>query len=345
MNILVLGGTGVISRAIVNLLLEKRHSVTVFNRGQKSLSFKGSVRQITGDRMDRTDFESRMQKESFDAVIDLICFNEADARSTIAAFKDNTDQIVICSSVAAYKRPYQSIPTVESAESLYDDPSFVYAFDKAQVERYLNEEIQTHQRPVTIIRPSLTYGPGAANIGILRQNFGIVDRIRKKKPLVMFGDASTPWSFTFAPDLAKAFVGVLGNPQTHGHAYHACSEERCRWEDLYLEFGKIVGVEPHIVHISSELLCAADPDLFSHLFLEKTFPGLFDNSKIRSVVPDFRCDISLHDGIKMIVNWFEEESIQVDPVKDAMEDRLVELYAGWKDQMHSFSANDEEEND
>lgn len=337
MNVLVLGGTGVISRAIVNLLLEKEHTVTVFNRGNRTLSFNGPVRQITGDRADRTDFQSRMQKESFDAVIDMICFNEADARSTAAAFRDNTDQIVICSSVAAYKRPYQSIPTVESSEFLYDDPAFVYAFDKAQVERYFNEKIQSQRLPVTIIRPSLTYGPGAANIGILRQNFGIIDRIRKQKPLVMFGDGSTPWSFTFAPDLAKAFVGVLGNPQTHGQAYHACSEERCRWEDLYLEFGKIVGVEPQIVHISSELLCSANPDLFSHLYLEKTFPGLFDNSKIRGVVPEFKCEISLHDGIKMIVDWFEKDANQVDPEKDAMEDRLVELYDGWKSQMQSFS--------
>ena len=142
MNVLVLGGTGVISRAIVNLLLKKEHKVTVFNRGSRTLSFEGPVRQITGDRGDRSDFESRMRQESFDAVIDMICFNEADARSTVAAFKDNSAQIVVCSSVAAYKRPYNSVPTVESAESLYDDPTFGYALDKAQVERYLQEEIR-----------------------------------------------------------------------------------------------------------------------------------------------------------------------------------------------------------
>ena len=338
MNVLILGGTGVISRAIVDLLLEKEHTVTIFNRGNRTLSFSGSVRHITGDREDRADFESRMRQESFDAVIDMICFNEADARSTVAAFKDNTDQIVICSSVAAYRRHCNSVPTVESAESLCDDPTFTYAFDKAQVERYLEEEVRSQQLPITIIRPSLTYGPGAANIGVLRQNFGIVDRIRKQKPLVMFGDGSTPWSFTFASDLAKAFVGVLGNSQSHGQAYHACSEQRCRWEDLYLEFGKVVGMEPHIVHIPSELLCAANPDLFSHLYFEKTFPGLFDNSKIRGAVPDFRCDISLHDGIKMMVDWFEQQANQVDAEKDAMEDRLVELHAGWKSQMQEFSA-------
>jgi len=338
MNVLVLGGTGVISRAIVNLLLEKEHNVTVFNRGSRALSFKGPVRQITGDRSNRLDFESRMRQESFDAAIDMICFTEADARSTIAAFKDNTGQIVVCSSVAAYKRPYNSVPTVESAESLYDDPTFTYAFDKAQVERYLQKEIDSQQLPITIIRPSLTYGPGAANIGVLRQNFGIIDRIKKQKPLVMFGDGSTPWSFTFTPDLAKAFVGVLGNPQTYGQAYHACSEQRCRWEDLYLEFGRVLGIEPHIIHIPSELLCLANPDLFSHLYFEKTFSGLFDNSKIRSAVPDFKCDISLHEGLKIMADWFEQEANQVDPEKDTMEDRLVELHAGWKSQMQSFSA-------
>jgi nucleoside-diphosphate-sugar epimerase len=234
-------------------------------------------------------------------------------------------------------RPYRTVPTVESAESLYDDPSFAYAYHKAEAERVFGQAIRAQQLPVTIIRPSLTYGEGAANIGVLRQNYGIVDRIRKGKPLVMFGDGTTPWSFTFAPDLAKAFVGVLGNPHTYGQAYHACSEERCRWEDLYLEFGKVLGIEPQIVHIPSELLRIADPGLFSHLYLEKSFPGLFCNGKIKSVVPDFVCDISLHDGLQMMVEWFEREANQVDPVKDAMEDRLVELHAGWKREMQAFS--------
>jgi nucleoside-diphosphate-sugar epimerase len=337
MNVLVLGGTGVISRAIVRRLLDHDHDVTLFNRGHRRLEFSGEVRQITGDRQDRAGFESRMQQESFDAVIDMICFNGADARSTIAAFQGRTGQIVVCSSVAAYQRPYRTIPTVESAESLYDDPTFAYAFHKAEAERVFDQAIRSQQLPVTIIRPSLTYGEGAANIGVLRQNYGIVERIRKGKPLVMFGDGNTPWSFTFAPDLAKAFVGVLGNPHTCGQAYHACSEERCRWEDLYLGFGKVLGIAPQIVHIPSELLRIADPDLFTHLYLEKSFAGLFDNAKIKSAVPGFGCDISLQDGLQMMVDWFEREANQVDPLKDAMEDRLVELHAGWRSQMQALS--------
>lgn len=333
MNVLVLGGTGVISREIVKLLITQQHEVTLYNRGSRDLQFPKGVRLMSGDRLEREQFESAMRSERFDAVIDMICFNEADARSTVAAFGDSGAHIVICSSVAAYKRPYRSIPTVESAEELYDDPTFPYAFDKAEVERYMNRVIAERQLPITMIRPSLTFGPGAANMGVLRQNYGIIDRIRKGKPLVMFGDGSTAFSFTFTPDLAKAFVGVLGNEKTYGEAYHVCSEERSRWEDLYLTFGSVLGSEVKIVHIPSELLMAAKPDLFSHLFFEKTYPGLFDNAKIRRVLPDFKCDIDLREGVKMMVAWFEKEANQVDREKDALEDRLVELHAHWKTQM------------
>lgn len=86
MKVLVLGGTGVISREIVKFLVAERHEVTLYNRGSRNLSFPAGVRQITGDRMDRQNFESAMRGERFDAVIDMICFNEADARSTVAAF-------------------------------------------------------------------------------------------------------------------------------------------------------------------------------------------------------------------------------------------------------------------
>lgn len=326
MKVLILGGTGVISREIVKQMLAKGHEVAVFNRGSKDMHFGGEVEKLNGDRMNRPEFEATMMKTRYDAVIDMICFNAEDARSTVRAFAGKTGHIIVTSSVAAYKRPYQSVPTVESKEILWEDPIFGYAFHKAEAERVLWKSIKEDHLPITIIRPSLTYGPGAANIGILRQNYGIVDRIRRGKPLVMFGDGTTSWSFTFAPDLAKGYVGIAGNPKTFGEDYQISSEERCVWDDLYLEFGRLVGKTPVIVHIPSELLRKAAPNICSHLYFEKTYAGLFDNSKLRSVVPDFKADISLHNGLKTILDWYEAEAHTVEPEKDALEDRLAELY-------------------
>jgi nucleoside-diphosphate-sugar epimerase len=326
MKVLVLGGTGVISRAIVERLLEKNYEVTVFNRGKRNLLFSGEVEQIVGDKTDRPEFEKTMKKLKFDSVIDMLCFNEEDAKSTVRAFKDNAGQIIITSSVAAYKRPYHTVPTVEESEELWDNPEFQYAFQKAEMERYLHTVIKEKKLPITIIRPSLTYGPGAANIGILRQNYGIIDRIKKGKPLVMFGDGSTSWNFTFAPDLARGYAELAGNKNAYGQVYHITNEDRHIWEDLYLEFGRIVGKEPVIIHIPSELLYKTAPNLCNHLYFEKTFAGLFDNSKIKKDAPLFKTEISLHTGLSSIADWFEREANTIDPEKEALEDKLVNAY-------------------
>ena len=119
-----------------------------------------------------------MRRESFDAVIDMICFNEADARSTVAAFKDNSAQIVICSSVAAYKRP-------TGVFQRWNRPSrslMIRALTMPGTRHRWSvtwEKNRSQQLPVTIIRPSLTYGPGAANMGVLRQNYGIIEPYQK----------------------------------------------------------------------------------------------------------------------------------------------------------------------
>jgi nucleoside-diphosphate-sugar epimerase len=267
-----------------------------------------------------------LQQESFDVVIDMICFSEPDALSTLETFRDRVQQIIVCSSVAAYKRPYQTVPVREDAESLWEDPIFPYAFHKAAVDRTLQAMIRDHGLPITIIRPSLTFGAGAASFGVLRQNYGVVERIRNGKPMLMFGDGSNPWSFTFAPDLAKAFVGAVGNPRTFGQHYHATNEERTMWKDLYLEIGKILGKEVHLFNLPSQVLYHAAPNLCAHLYLEKTFVGLFDNSKIRRDIPEFEPTISLNQGLRSLISWFEAESRAIDPEKDALEDKLFEVH-------------------
>ncbi|MFT4171072.1 MAG: NAD-dependent epimerase/dehydratase family protein [Rhodocyclaceae bacterium] len=321
MKVLILGGTGQISRAIVPLLQAKQHEVTLFNRGQRTVPPPG-VRVIVGDRADREGFRTRMQAENFDVVIDMIAFTEEDARSTVDTFGGRVAQIIVCSSSSAYARPYRTVPIREDAEVLCDDPSFPYSYNKAQIERYLQALMREQGLPITLIRPSLTFGPGAMGFGVLRQNYGVIDRLRRGKPLVMFGDGLTPWSFTFAPDLAVAFAGAVGNPATYGQHYHATNETPTVWRDLYLEAGRVLGVEPRLFYLPAQVLHRAAPNLCAHLLFEKSYPGLFDNSKIRRDIPEFAPRIGLHEGLATLFTWFEAEAPTIDPEKDALEDRL-----------------------
>jgi nucleoside-diphosphate-sugar epimerase len=334
-KVLVLGGTGVISRSIVELALAEGHEVTIFNRGSKSL-FSNDVKCILGDKSNQEQFRELMSRQQFDAVIDMISFAAADVEFTLDALKGRTGQFIVCSSTAAYKRPYHTVPTVEDAEELCESQAFPYAYHKADMERYLKGVSTTEQAPITIIRPSLTYGIGGSNLGVLRQNYNIVHRIRSGKPLVMFGDGTIPWSFSFAPDVAKAFVGAIGNDRMYGQSYHATSEEVHIWKDLYLEFGNLLGAEPKLVHMSSEVLHEANPGLFAHLYYEKCYSGLFDNSKLKRDLPGYKASISLAQGLKMMLEWYESANLAIDMDKERMEDRLVDLHARFCEQLRSL---------
>lgn len=336
MNVLILGGTGVISRCIAERLLLNGHEPVLFNRGSRKLALAKEVETIVGDKADRELFARLMAGRRFDAVIDMISFNREDAKQTVETLRGSTAQIIMCSSTAAYKRPFHTLPVREDEEELFDSPAFPYAYHKAELERYLRQVIADGAVPVTIIRPSLTYGIGGANLGVLRQNSNIVHRIKSGKPLVMFGDGTTPWSFSFAPDVAKAFAGAVGNPATFGQTYHATSEELHIWRELYMEFGKLLGIEPHIVYLGTDLLKQANPALFDHLYYEKSYPGVFDNTKIKRDIPSFEARTTLSEGLSMMLSWYEQEGMPFDAEKDALEDRLAGLHQRWSDELRSL---------
>jgi nucleoside-diphosphate-sugar epimerase len=201
MNVLVLGGTGVISTAIVNRLHDQSHQVTVFNRGQRPIRYRNQAEQITGDKKDPAGFRSLLASRRFDAVIDMISYNPDDAALTLE-LADRVGHFVFTSTVATYKRPLRNVPIRETSELFDTDEISPYGYHKARMEAFLREKMNTI--PITIIRPSLTYGIGCRNVGIMRNNYGIIERLRQKKPIVVFGDGTNPWAFTFAPDLAKA---------------------------------------------------------------------------------------------------------------------------------------------
>ncbi|MDL2229679.1 NAD-dependent epimerase/dehydratase family protein [Treponema sp. OttesenSCG-928-L16] len=326
MDVLVIGGTGVISTEIVNRLFGDSCRVTVFNRGLRAIRYRAEPELLRGDKNDRASFIDTFRNRNFDAVIDMISYNPEDAALTLNALQDRAGHFIFTSTVAAYKRPLRTIPIRES-DPLFDTPVVPYGYHKAQMERFLAEKM-AGGIPITIIRPSLTYGIGCANIGVMRNNYGIVRRIREKKPIVVFGDGTNPWSWTFAPDLAKAYSGVLCRPACFGQAYHAVNDERRMWDDLYLEFGRLIGEEPRLIHISTEMLMAAAPDVFSHVREEKMYAGIYDSTKINRDVPEFVCSYKLKDIIGAVYEWYTRDAgaRAIDEQKDLLEDSIAEKY-------------------
>lgn len=326
MRICVLGGTGVISRAIVQAGLDRGHDMTIVNRGKRNVTFSKPVHTVVADKTDKVAFAKAMEHEHFDAVIDMICYDEHDAQHTVSVFGDKAKRLLFTSSSAAYEKPFRSLPVREDCENLTTSNEFPYGLKKANMERYLATVMQEGRIPVTIIRPSLTFGEGCANLGVLRQNANIVRRIQQGKRLVIPGDGTAPWSFTFAPDMGRAYIMALETPATKNKTYHVCNTENTMFKDLYLTVGRVLGKEVRFAYLPTDVLYAKDPDLFAHFKFEKQYPHRFCTEKFQSDVPDFKVEINLEKGISHMIRWWKESGYPFDEDKDRKEDELVALY-------------------
>lgn len=323
MKILIIGGTGNISREITRQAAQSGHEVYLFNRGQrKDADTSMATEVIYGDRKVPGELKEKLRNLEFDAVIDMISFNASDAKTTLDAIDGRTGHIIFTSSCAVYEVPPRSIPISEDGALLRTDNTFPYGFEKANMERYLRS--RATQARITIVRPSLTFGIGCANIGILRQNANIARRILDGKPLLMMGDGTNPWTFTFSPDLAKAYVMSLNNPAVFGKTFHITSGFVNIWEDLYTTVGEILDKRPRIIHAPSEMLNAIDSSLFGHLELEKKYFGIFDCSNFRKSVPEWEPEYDLRKGMEMICRWWKDNGYPYDEDKDRLETLICE---------------------
>ncbi len=326
MKVLVIGGTGVISSRIVDSLVKRDDSVTIVNRGKTADRNRTDVTVRIADRKDTKAFKEACCAEFYDVVIDMICFDMEDARQTVELFKNRAEQIIICSTVSVYKRPYVTLPVEEDAERLMDDPIFPYSYNKAHMEQYLLDEYRQNGLPITIVRPSLTFGEGTRNLGTFRQNYTIIERMKAGKPLVVFGDGHHPWTYSFAPDVADAIVSLTGIEGAIGEAFHVTSEEHRVWEDLYREFGKLIGVEPKLVYVPAKTLFESNPDLCAHLFFEKSYAGAFSNEKRHALVgKKIPCKYDLASGVKLVYESWLKDNLAADQEKDRYEDAWVDL--------------------
>ncbi|MEA4932597.1 MAG: NAD-dependent epimerase/dehydratase family protein [Lawsonibacter sp.] len=337
MKILVLGGTGVISRQIVKQAVEKGYDVTIFNRGSRELPECAGAQVVLGDRK-AADFADKFAGENYDTVIDMICFNENDARQTVEVFGGKAKQIIVTSSIAAYDRPYHSYPIREETEHLRTDPAFAYGYKKALLDGYLQSQMHHHPAAITVIRPSLTFGPGAANFGMLRQNRNLVRRIKEGKPVVMVGEGVIPRNFTFARDLAQAFVLACCNENTYNDVFHVTNSEIVMWEDLYRAAGKAVGKEPNMAYISSHLLREFMPSVCEHLNFEKVHFSVFSTEKFRRAVPEFNPTVGVDEGVKELVDWWESTDFPYDEERDALEDAVCGAYSKFEQTLVALTA-------
>jgi nucleoside-diphosphate-sugar epimerase len=321
MKVLFIGGTGVISSACTALAVERGIDITMLNRGRTKRPIPEGVKTFIGDFADPKVSET-LSDQTWDAVVDWIAYTPDHIQRDIRLFHGRTSQYVFISSASAYQTPPASLPVTES--TLLDNQYWVYSQEKIACESALVQAYRDGKFPMTIIRPSHTYD---RTMVPLMGRYTALHRMRQGRKVIVPGDGTSLWTLTHHKDFAKGFVPLLGHAGTIGEAIHITSDEWLSWNQIYETLAQAIGVKPQLVHVPSRLIASFDSEIGVGLLGDKSNSMIFDNSKVKRLVPDFACTIPFSMGAREIVDWYADLTNQVvDDDLDSLMDRIILAY-------------------
>lgn len=321
-DILIVGGTGVISAAAAEHAVGLGHRVTILNRGSSvEHPPPEGVQVLHADIRDAAAVRDVLRGREFDAVADFLTFSPEQAAAAVEQFAGRTGQYVFVSSASAYQKPPARLPIVESDP--LDNPFWQYSRSKIACEELFQRAFHDADFPVTVVRPSHTYD--RTRIALLG-GWTNVHRMRAGLPVVVHGDGTSLWTLTHSRDFAIGFAGLLGNPRAVGESYTITSDEFLPWDQVYRLYAQAAGApEPELVHVASETIAAHDPDLGPALLGDRAHSVIFDNARIKALVPAFRAAIPFAEGAAESVRWHDSHPAlqHVDGRFMALTERLI----------------------
>jgi nucleoside-diphosphate-sugar epimerase len=324
-RILFLGGNGTISASCTRELLARGDDVSHLTRGIGSTRAPiDGVRSLIGDAGDAASVRAALGTTDFDVVVNFRAFRPEQVAADIETFAGRTGHYVFISSASAYAKPVAALPIVESTP--LRNPFWQYSRDKIACEDLLVAAFRDSGFPMTIVRPSHTYDGGLIP---LEGGWTTLDRMRRGAPVVIHGDGTSLWTLTHSRDFARAFAGLLGNPHALGAPVHITGDETLTWDAIAHLLAAALGVEARLVHVASETIARVMPDLGAGLLGDKAHSVVFDNARVKSLVPGWTATIPFADGAREIVDWHLADPRRQTVLPELNEgfDRLVALAA------------------
>jgi len=324
LRVLFIGGSGVISSACSRAAVEAGLELFVLNRGTSTVRpLPPGARRLQADIREPGSVLQAIKDLEFDSVTDWVAFTPDQVRTDLELFGGRTGQYVFISSASAYQTPPARMPVTESTP--LRNPFLQYSRDKIACEDLLVAAYRDRGFPATIVRPSHTYDQ---TVVPLKGGWTALGRMLAGKPVIVHGDGTSLWTMTHHDDFARAFVPLLGHPRTLGDAIHITSDDVLTWNQITQTMAAALGVTARVVHVPSDAIAAAEPEWGAGLLGDKAHSMVFDNTKIRSLVPGWRAVIPFEQGAREIADWYlADPARQVTDVGlDAVMDKLA---AAW----------------
>lgn len=336
MKVLFIGGTGTISMGITRQLLDQGAELYLLNRGNRKSEELAKAHWICADINDEENVRIKLEGMTFDVVADFIAFEPEQVKRDYRLFAGKTKQYMFISSASAYQKPLSDYRITEGTP--LSNPFWEYSRNKIACEDYLMQQYRQEGFPITIIRPSHTYDERSIPLGVHGRNgsWQVAKRMLEGKPVIIHGDGTSLWTMTHNSDFAKGFIGLMGNLHAIGEAVQITSDESLTWNQIYRAIADALGVSLKPYYVPSDFLAkCGDYDFLGGLIGDKANSVVFDNSKLKRLVPSFCATKRYDEGIKETVAYIlEHPQLQrEDEPFDIWCDHIIEVMDNAAEQM------------
>ena len=327
---LFIGGTGTISSAIVRELSQRTEwEVWLLNRGNRADRVPANVHQIICDISNEDDARKKLSGMEFDVVNEFIGFTLPQVERDYRLFAGKTKQYIYISSASAYNKPSASYVITEG--TTLANPHWEYSRNKIACEEFLMKQYREKGFPVTIVRPSHTYDERNIPLGVHGKNgfYQVIKRMQEGKPVIIQGDGTSLWAVTFNKDFATGYIGLMMNRHAIGEAFQITGDETLSWNQIYQTIADALGVKLNAYHVASDYLSAVGDkfgfDFEGSLTGDKSVSVVFDNSKLKRLVPQMQTTVPFHIGVRISLDYVlsHPECQKEDPEFDAWCDKVI----------------------
>ena len=324
-KILLLGGTGTLSKAVLAKSLEEKHEIWIFNRGNNNKNLDKKVNIIIGDFNNRTKLKEQFKNETYDIIIDFLSRTPSDINEIYPIFMNKCKQYIFISSACVYKRNDEDFPLKENSPKPNTD--WIYNIEKFECEKRLIALSQKADSFYTIIRPYITYDNERIPFGITpayKYHRTIIERIKNNKPMFIWGNEKLKTTVTYVNEFAIGVVGLFLNTKAINEDFHITSDYNYTIKDVLITLYEKLKVEPNIIHLCNDTICNNMPNYKDMLLGDRCLNAIFDNSKIKDAVPNLKFEITIEEGINKIVNHYNQNNeYKYDFKYDAQVDKLI----------------------
>lgn len=307
MKLLLIGGTGVLSSAVSKSAVDLGISVTSITRGNRKQ--QAEVESIECDCRDYEKLHSILNGRYFDVVVDFLSFDAQGVDKAYRFFSSFADQYIFVSSAFVYNFHKGGVFDEHSPLRLQE---WQYSINKADAEDALRA-IAEDKCKITIVRPMVTYGDTRIPYGLAPRHgydWTLVARLKAGKPIITWNGGLNRCTIMRTEEFAVGLLGLLGNENAYGQTFNICGDESPTWLNVLEAVARYVKCELKTVDVHVDYIAANYPAKRQEIY-GRAVDAVVSNAKIKKVVPEFKQEICLVEGVSKTLTSYEVDGFKM----------------------------------